>query len=209
MDYSSLSAKHCHNHLAVCKCQLAYSSYTVFIQLVCSCFTDKKHFTDIKRPQNIHEIFTRNNGCSIRLFIIAAHLREDFVKGDSCRKSEAEFLFHSLADSVCDFPAGSEQLAACRHIQPGFVYTEGLHHIREAQVDVIDHPAVVLIFVMVRGNHLKIRTFFPRLPESFCSYNAVFFSDLVFCQYDAVTIFGAAAYRHRLIFQLRVVEKFD
>ena len=65
------------------------------------------------------------------------------------------------------------------------------------------------VFVVMRRYDLKAGTFFSGLPQGLSSDYTGFFGDLIFRKYDAVAVIRIAAYSHRFVFELRVVEQLD
>ena len=93
-------------------------------------------------------------------------------------------------------------------VQPRFVYAEGLYHICKALIYAVDLAAVQLVLIHMRFHQHEIRTFLFCLPDGLGSDYAIFFSKLVFGQYDTVAVVRISAYGHGPSGQFGMSQKF-
>ena len=114
-----------------------------------------------------------------------------------------------MPDAVRDLRSGAEQGPACGDIQPGFVDTEGLHHVRILLVQTVQTAAEFPVFFMLRREQHQIGAFTSGLPDGFCGDDAAGLCGLIFGQNNSMTKFRIAADGYRHIPELRMIQKLD
>ncbi|MPM96835.1 hypothetical protein SDC9_144000 [bioreactor metagenome] len=97
---------------------------------------------------------------------------------------------------------------AVRHIEPAFVHAERLYQIRVSLVDRLRQLGVFEILLVLRGYHDEVFTRLSCLPVRHAGLHACSFGQFRFRKYDAVSLFGRAAYRHCFPTQLRIKHHF-
>ena len=209
VDLATVLPQKISDHGSVAAGKISNGTDAAFAQFAGRSRTDEEQFTDVQRPEKVFVILTGNNRRRVRLFVLAAHLGEDLVKRNACRKGKSVSFADTLSDLIGDLLATTKKLLTGSNIQPAFVHAKRLNLIGILQIDLVDQLAVMSIFVMMWRDCLQTGTFFLRLPNGLRGNDTVGFGNLVFGQYNTMTVVRASANGHWHIPQFRIVQKLN
>ena len=117
---------------------------------LCGCTNIQK----ISRRQRIYDfliVFRLNNCDSIRLFVVTAEFRGNFVERNTNGNGDTQFTLYTRTDFPCDLDGASEQPYAAGYIQPCFVKPKGFNLICIIIKNFSHIAAVLLVFSIVGG----------------------------------------------------------
>ena len=119
-----------------------------------------------KGPHQPRHILPADHRGSVGLFIVAAQLGEDLIKGHPHGNGEAQLPFHVLPQPVGQgHRVVSEEVEGPRHVQPALVDAEGLHQVGVPAVDFPGQLGIIAVFFVVGGQEDQARTFPLGLPD--------------------------------------------
>ena len=145
-----------------------------------------------------------NTGDGVRLFIVAAQLGGDFVVCHPDAAGDAKLELHPVTDFSGNGHGGAEHPYAAGDVQPVFIQAEGLDLVGIVLINFPCHLAEADIFPHIRGQHDQMGTALSGLPDCHTGLDAIWLGNIVGGQHNAVPLLLAAAYRQRLVPQLRV-----
>ena len=170
--------------------------------------THKEQVAHRQRPQQVPEIFPRDDGGGVRLFVIAAHFGKDLVERHPHRYGQLQLLPNRTPDLVGQGPAvPAEQMQRAGHVQPALVDGEGLHQIGIALIDGVDLFGIVPVLPMMGAQQRQVRAFPAGLPDGLGGLHAERLGAFVLGQNDPVAGFRVPAYRDRGRPQLRMLQQ--
>ena len=117
---------------------------------LCGCTNIQK----ISRRQRIYDfliVFRLNNCDAIRLFVVTAEFRGDFVERNTNGNGDTQFTLYTHTDFLCDLDGASEQPYAAGYIQPCFVKPKGFNLICIIIKNFSHIAAVLLVFSIAGG----------------------------------------------------------
>lgn len=117
---------------------------------LCGCTNIQK----ISRRQRIYDfliVFRLNNCDSIRLFVVTAEFRGNFVERNTNGNGDTQFTLYTRTDFLCDLDGASEQPYAAGYIQPCFVKPKGFNLICIIIKNFSHIAAVLLVFSIAGG----------------------------------------------------------
>ncbi len=132
----------------------------------------------------------------VGLFVVAAQLGENFVKGHANGHGQAQLRLHPLADGFGNAPPIAKEQAAAVHIQPALVQTEGLHPVGVVLVNLFGQLRKIGIALMMGRHQLEARALAHGLPDGLGGLHAFGLGKHIFRQYNAVAAFLVPGHGH-------------